>query len=71
MEDLDENDLINLINPRPVINHHRIHPQQLKSAIKVPVDVMKFHQKYPSKIFQGQHGFIEPYTPEEKEVSQS
>ena len=38
VEDKDENDLINIANPKRVINHIIKKPSSLKSAIKVPRD---------------------------------
>ena len=67
VEDADENDLINIHNPPPVMQHHVIDPSQLRSAIRVPVDANQFQNKYPSKIFRAQVGFIELYQAEPKE----
>lgn len=64
MEDADENDLININNPAPVRRHHLVKAEQLRSSIKVPRDSHQFHHLYPSKVFQGRIGFIEPYVPE-------
>ena len=59
VEDKDENDLVNLINPPKVIRHRVTQPQQLRSAIRKPVDHKKFHLQYPSKVFQGRVGFLD------------
>ena len=64
VEDLDQNDLVNQDNPRPVINHYQVQSNMLRSAIKKPHDQYQIHQKYPSKIFQGKVGFIEEYQQE-------
>ena len=38
VEDRDENDLVNIVHPKKVVNHYVKQPSNLKSAIKVPRD---------------------------------
>ena len=51
VEDKDENDLINIVNPPKVIRHRVVAKQQLRSAISKPIDHKQIHLQFPSKIF--------------------
>ena len=64
VEDADEKDLINLQNPAPVVIHRHMQSDQLRSVIKIKQDTSYWQKKYPSRIFQADKGFIEPYVAE-------
>ena len=51
VEDKDENDLINLQNPAPVLIHRHMQSEQLRSVIKIKQDTAFWQKKYPSRIF--------------------
>ena len=51
VEDKDENDLVNIVNPPKVMIHRVRSTQQLRSAIKKKVDTRQVQLQFPSKIF--------------------